>query len=220
MPTTESSSTRAGQAVYTPLALKGYDLWVLGVSNHWLWRCPTAKLRALYDRNVSANHLDVGVGTGYFLKHTQWPVTNPKVTLLDMNANSLASASQRIAHLSPKTINADVLQPLPEMGPFESVGLCYLLHCLPGTMSEKARVFDNVSERMTPSARIFGATIVQGDAPRSTVAQKLMDFYNTRGIFSNADDDVGALRAALETRFETVKLEVSGCVAQFEASKT
>ncbi|MCH9765390.1 MAG: class I SAM-dependent methyltransferase, partial [Alphaproteobacteria bacterium] len=198
MPDKDMQASQAGQAIYTPLVLKLYDLWVLGVSNHWLWRCPTAKLRALYDRNVTRRHLDVGVGTGYYLHHAQWPVAKPEITLLDLNATSLTTAAQRIADLAPETVKADVLSPLPALGPFESVGLCYLLHCLPGKMTEKARVFDHVLPLMASGAHIFGATIVQGDAPRSVWAQKLMDTYNARGIFSNRDDDLPALQQALE----------------------
>jgi len=215
----DTPSTGRGQAIYTPLVLKSYDLWVLGVSNHLLWRCPTAKLRALYDRNVTGNHLDVGVGTGYFLKQARWPSTEPKITLLDLNAHSLSAAAERIKHLRPQTVQADVLQPLPELPSFQSIGICYLLHCLPGTMRQKSVVFDHLSDVMVSGVRIFGATILQGDAPRSKPAQTLMDFYNQRGIFSNKDDDESVLRGALEARFDAVEIEISGCVALFQATK-
>ncbi len=215
----DTAAKGQGQAVYTPLVLKSYDLWVLGLCNHLLWRCPTVKLRALYNRNVTSNHLDVGVGTGYFLKHARWPNLEPSITLLDLNPNSLHAAARRIADLSPKTVQADVLQPLPALGPFQSVGMCYLLHCLPGTMAQKAVLFDHLSDVMVAGGVIFGATILQGDAPRSRSAQKLMDIYNQRGIFSNTHDDVEALQRALDSRFGGVKIETSGCVALFEATK-
>lgn len=215
-----SSPSRAGQAIYSPLVLKVYDTWVLGISNHLLWRCPTAKLRSLYDRNVTARHVDIGVGTGYFLKHARWPVADPELTLVDLNKNSLSAASRRIKDLNPKTVVADVLKPFPSMGPFESASLCYLLHCLPGGMSEKSVVFDNVTKVLAPGGRVFGATILQGGAPRSTPAQKLMDAYNARGIFDNAHDDVDSLRAELGTRFKNVIIECEGCVALFEATST
>ena len=95
MPTLED--LEAGQAVYTPIVLRTYDWVVLGLSNHLLWRCPTADLRRLYDRNVSARHLDIGVGTGYFLDKATWPVPIPSNTLLDHKANCLRAASRRIS---------------------------------------------------------------------------------------------------------------------------
>jgi SAM-dependent methyltransferase len=127
----------AGQAVYTPLTLKVYDHLVLGFSNRFLWRCPTSTLVDLYDRNASEVHLDVGVGTGYFLDKTAWPVENPDITLLDLNSNSLEAAATRIARYQRTTLKADISEPIPLERKYRSVGLCYLLHCLPGPISEK-----------------------------------------------------------------------------------
>jgi hypothetical protein len=212
-----SERIEAGQAVYSPMVLRTYDWIVLGLSNRLLWRCPTAELRRLYDRNVSDRHLDVGVGTGYFLDKARWPVAKPVITLLDLNPNCLATASRRIGRFAPQAVRANVLAPLPPLGPFRSAGLCYLLHCLPGTMAEKAVAFDHLAPLLEPRARVFGATIVQGNAPRSRLAQALMNLYNRKGIFSNAEDGVEALDAALRKRFRDVEVRLRGTVALFEA---
>ena len=66
-------------------------------------------------------------------------------------------------------------------------------------------------------AKIFGATIVQGDTPRSYFAQALMNFYNRKGIFSNEEDTVPALRKVLSQRFDRFSIEQHGAVAVFEA---
>ncbi len=215
VPTAEEIA--AGQAVYQPWLLRNYDWFVLGLSNRLLWRCPASELRALYARNLSARHLDIGVGTGYYLDRVAFPVPDPAVTLLDLNPNCLAMASARIARYAPATAAADVLQPLPPLGRFGSAGLCYLLHCLPGTIPEKAVVFDHVRPLLSPGAKAFGATILQGDAPRSRPAQALMDFYNRKGVFSNAGDTLADLRKALTTRFTDVGVRMVGAVALFEA---
>ncbi len=210
------SGTDAGQAVYSPLVLKLYDAWVLGVSNALLWRCPTRELRALYDRNVAAHHLDIGVGTGYFLHHARFPVPDPQITLADLNANSLAAAAHRIRRYRPSTLVADALRPLPLPRWFGSAGLCYLLHCLPGPMSAKAAVFDGVADAVEPGGRVFGATIVQGDTPRSRPAQALMDLYNAKGIFSNRDDTLAELDHEFRCRFDEAVVRQVGTVALFE----
>ena len=44
-----------------------------------------------------------------------------------------------------------------------------------------------------------------------------MNFYNRKGIFSNADDTADALQSELETRFSNVRIERHGAVAIFEA---
>ena len=212
-----SERIEAGQAVYSPMVLRTYDWVVLGLSNRFLWRCPTAELRRLYDRNVSDRHLDVGVGTGYFLDRCAWPVARPSITLLDLNPNCLATASRRIRRFAPQAVRANVLAPLPPLGPFRSAGLCYLLHCLPGTMAEKAAAFDHLVPLLEPGARVFGATIVQGSAPRSRPAQALMNLYNRKRIFSNAEDAVEALDTALRKRFRDVEIGLRGTVALFEA---
>lgn len=211
------ASVEAGQAVYSPLVLAIYDAFVLGFSNHLLWRCPTAQMRALYDRNVGPRHLDIGVGTGYYLDRAHWPVPAPEITLLDLNANSLAAAAHRIRRYAPRTVAADALSPLPDLGRFDSAGLCYLLHCLPGDIPSKAVVFDHIRPLLAPGARVFGATIVQGSAPRSRPAQRLMDIYNSKGIFSNRADRAEDLEAALKSRFADARVEMKGAVALFEA---
>ncbi len=208
----------AGQAVYSPLVLHAYDWFVLGFSNHLLWRCPTRGLLRLYDRNVSARHLDIGVGTGYYLDKATWPTPSPAITLLDLNANSLAAAAHRIRRYAPRSVVANALDPLPPLGRFDSVGLCYLFHCVPGSMSEKAVVLDHLQPLLTPHARIFGATIVQGNAPRSRAAQALMNLYNRKGIFANSHDSAQELEAQLRRRFRDVEIRMLGTVAVFEAS--
>ncbi|MEZ5934789.1 MAG: class I SAM-dependent methyltransferase [Alphaproteobacteria bacterium] len=206
----------AGQSIYSLRTLRWYDWFVLGLSNSVFWRCSTTDLRRLYDCNVTGRHLDVGVGTGYFLDHARWPVAEPAITLLDLNADCLTFAARRLERYTPQTIIANVVEPLPPIGPFSSVGLCYLLHCLPGNMAAKAIAFDLLRPLLSPNARVFGATIVQGDAPRSRAAQAVMDLYNRRGIFSNADDTIDALDLALRQRFDEVNIELKGAVAVFE----
>jgi ubiquinone/menaquinone biosynthesis C-methylase UbiE len=208
----------AGQAVYSPIVLRMYDWYVLGLSNRLLWRCPTSALRQLYDRNVSARHLDIGVGTGYFLDKARWPAANPSITLVDLNVNSLNAASRRIRRYAPETIVANALEPLPRRKSYKSAALCYLLHCMPGAIPEKAVVFDYLRPLLEPGARVFGATILQGSLPRSRTAQKLMNLYNRKGIFSNAADTVEDLDAALRARFTDVTIEVKGSVALFEGT--
>jgi len=214
-----SREVEAGQAVYTPLTLTAYDWFVLGFSNRLLWRCPTHHLRELYARNAGASHLDIGVGTGYFLDKTLWPVPDPKITLVDLNRHSLDAAARRIARHGPETVTANCLEPLPLEGGFESIALCYLLHCLPGSIAEKSVVFDHALPLLADDGVIFGATILQGDAPRSTPARALMKFYNGKGVFSNAEDTFQALSQALEARFADVALRRVGAVALFEARK-
>jgi hypothetical protein len=203
--------------VYNPLTLFVYDQFVLRFSNVCVWRCASQELLALYGRNVSDCHLDIGVGTGYFLDRVQFPSPRPAITLLDVNTTCLSAASRRIARYEPRVVRADALTPLPIVGPFSSVGLCYLLHCLPGSIPSKAIVLDHIKTVMAPSARVFGATIVQGSAPRPWLTRQFLSIYNSIGIFSNIGDTIGDLEAELASRFNKVNVTLKGSVALFEA---
>lgn len=211
---------QAGQAAYTKSALAVYDILVLGISNRYIWKCPSAQIKAHYNRHVSANHLDVGVGTGYFLDRCEFPSETPRVALMDLNPNTLDFASKRVSRYTPETYIHNIFDPIStNIRRFDSVGVNYLLHCLPGSISEKAAVFDNLKALMTRNAVIFGSTILQGNAPRNWTARRLMRLYNKKRIFSNTADDLESLEGALNQRFEDVEVELIGCVALFSARR-
>ncbi len=208
----------AGQAVYTKRTLAIYDFVVLGVSNRFLWKCPTSRLEEHYSEHVTANHLDVGVGTGYFLDRCRFPAQTPRIALMDLNQSTLDFASHRIARYQPETYCRNVLEPISFAGEkFDSIGINYLLHCIPGSIDSKAVAFDHLKTLMNPGAVIFGSTLLQGDVARSWPARRLMDVYNKKGIFSNQHDDLEGLKQALEMRFREVSVEVAGCAAIFSA---
>ena len=219
-PTTAANTdpAHAGQAIYSPTTLAFYDLVVLGVSNRFIWRCPTRDILALYDRHVSDEHLDIGVGTGWYLDKCRFRSDRPNLSLMDLNASSLAAASRRVARYRPQSYQADVLQPWPfEACRFRSVAMTYLLHCLPGTMESKMVAFDTVRPLLHPDGVVFGATLLSSGAKHSAAARSLMRLYNRKGVFSNRDDTAEALRAGLEKRFSQVKIEIVGCGALFTA---
>lgn len=211
-----AKQVEAGQAVYSKRTLEVYDLVVLGISNRWIWKCPTRGLEQHYDQHVSANHLDVGVGTGYFLDRCRFPSPTPRVALMDLNAQSLAFAAHRVGRYKPETYRRNVLEPIAiDAGRFDSAGLNYLLHCLPGRIESKAVVFDHLKPLMNANAVVFGSTLLQGGVPRSWFAQRLMAVYNKKGIFANEHDDLEGLHRALTSRFRDVSMRVVGCAALF-----
>jgi hypothetical protein len=124
-------------AIYTPFMLRLYDVLVHGLSNRFAWRCRTERLLELYRTNLSTDHLEAGVGTGFFLDRAG---TSPfhRLALLDINRNCLARAGRRLARFEPTLYQVNLLAPIKlDLAPFSSVGLTYVLHCLPGCMSEK-----------------------------------------------------------------------------------
>ncbi|MGI9455231.1 MAG: class I SAM-dependent methyltransferase [Aeoliella sp.] len=206
----------AGQAVYTRRNLAFYDLVVHGVSNHWIWKCPTQRLVDFCNAHVSGNHLELGVGTGLLLDSATLP-SESRLVLVDLNKNCLAATTHRLARYQSKSYQRNVLEPLQltDESRFESAGLNYLLHCLPGDIAEKAIVLDHVAEYLGPGGVLFGSTLLNGGVKRNAAARALMRFYNRKGIFSNAGDTLSDLRTALTSRFAESGVEVVGCAALF-----
>jgi Methyltransferase domain len=204
----------AGQAIYTKNALAVYDIVVLGISSRYLWKCPSERIEEHYNEHVSANHLDVGVGTGFFLDRCKFPSGKPRVALMDLNPNTLDYASSRISRHHPETYRHNVLEPFPtNIQRFDSVGLNYLLHCVPGSIAEKAVIFDNLKALMTGNSVLFGSTILHDGVTKNWMAKRLMRLYNKKGIFANTRDDLEGLVEALKQRFDEVEVKVIGCVA-------
>jgi SAM-dependent methyltransferase len=216
-PMTDSSA--AGAAVYSPLTLAVYDAWVLGISNRYAWRCPTREvLLPFFRANVRPRHLDIGVGTGYYLAKAQLS-SQTHVTLLDLNPSSLEAAKRRIGRPGTRTLQHDVMQPIPGEERFDSISLFYLLHCLPGPLDAKAAIFGNLKHNLQPGGVLFGATILGDEAQHNGFGRKLMQVYNKKGIFGNRGDTQVGFEAHLREHFRDVTLKREGCVLLFRAAQ-
>ena len=174
-----------------------------------------------YDRHLGRRHLDLGVGTGWYLDRSRWPAEQPAITLLDLNANSLSVAARRLARYAPRSVRANVLDPLP-LGDarFESVAANYLLHCLPGPLESKATALAvNVRPFLESSGVLFGSTILGRGVAHTRIGRRLMQVYNARGIFANAEDDERGLERGLTSSFTDVEIKICGAVALFTAKQ-
>lgn len=112
--------TKPGASVYSkPLLLTTYDKYVLGFSMSHLWRCPTSAVLVPFFRDNfhSEKHLDIGVGTGFFVadalaerlakseldlmpleRDQDRKLVPPKmeIVLMDLNPKSLETAKKRV----------------------------------------------------------------------------------------------------------------------------
>jgi len=211
-----AGQVEAGQAIYTKSLLSTYDWFVLRFSNRVVWKCPSHNILALYNQHVSNNHLDVGVGTGFFLDRCYFPSTHPRLALFDLNPNSLEFTARRMARFQPETYRMNVLEPIVvEVPRFDSVGMNYLLHCLPGTIQSKAIVFEHLKSLMNHGGVLFGATLLHEGVKRSWLAKRFMKVYNTKGIFTNTEDNLDGLKQILKQHFSESSVEVIGSAALF-----
>ena len=214
-----TDSSAAGAAVYSPFTLALYDAWVLGISNRYAWRCPTKEvLLPFFRANAGLRHLDIGVGTGYYLANAQLPA-DTQITLLDLNPSSLEAARRRIDRPGTRTLQHDVMTPIPGDELFDSISLFYLLHCLPGPLDAKAAIFGTLKHKLQPGGVLFGATILGDEAGHNGFGRKLMAVYNKKGIFGNRGDTQLGFEAHLRQHFRDVTLKREGKVLLFRAAQ-
>ncbi|WDI40193.1 class I SAM-dependent methyltransferase [Bremerella sp. P1] len=213
---TDNLDVNSGHQVYTPKLLRWYDLIVHGVSNRWFWSCPTQLLEAWFDDHATNNHLDIGVGTGFFLDRCSVFSPDARIGLLDANPNCLAAAAKRIERYHPETIQANLAEPFEQLTePFTSVSLMYVLHCLPGDQAFRKRVIEHASAVLTKDGKLFGATLLGKPSPTSWLGRQVMASYNRKGIFGNEQDTLESLKEVLETSLVDIEIQQVGSVALF-----
>jgi SAM-dependent methyltransferase len=216
-------SVALGAGVYTKRILSIYDLLVIRFENPIVWRCPSPRILAFYNQHVAGRHLDVGVGTGYYLDRCQFPIAAPTIGLLDLNPNSLRATAQRIRRYNPATYQVNVLEPISaEVPHFDSIGLNFLLHCLPGNLTQKGIVFKHLKPLLKPGGVIFGSTILGQGVKFNLLGKLFMRVYNSylipgSRVLYNEHDNVTNLTCSLEENFERCSVQVMGTAAFFVA---
>ncbi|KAI0547242.1 hypothetical protein F4679DRAFT_555255 [Xylaria curta] len=146
MVTPTGGKVALGSVFYTPFFLKLYEKYVLGYNFPILWGCdPENILAPHFIQGFTSRHLDCGVADGYFLHRTLEELdvvarSECRLTLIDLNVNSLATAQRRIlgilnGNTSIRCVNRDITAPLPDElvgSSFTSISLFNLFPCVPG----------------------------------------------------------------------------------------
>jgi SAM-dependent methyltransferase len=214
----EAERVRAGAAIYSRPVLFLYDWVILGNNCRFLWGCPARHMLELYNEYISSNHLDIGVATGFFLDRCKLPAAKPRLALLDLNPNSLRVASKRLSRYDTQIYQRNVLEPFNLDGPaFDSVGMMNLLHCLPGNIDAKQIVFENAKAVMNPGAVLFGSTILPKGVKSNPIANMVLKMNNSRGIWTNENDDLEGLQKSLRLHFRESSVKIIGYEALFVA---
>jgi len=208
----------AGQAAYTPRMLSIYNFLILRVIVPYIWKCPIDNVIKLYNANISSNHLEIGVGSGYFLDNCKFPSDNPRLALMDLNPNSLKFTAEKVSRYKPEIYRGNILEPIEtDMEKFDSIAINAVIHCLPGTMSTKLVVFDHINALLNPGGVVFGSTILNIGVKQNWLTKKFMKNFNNRRIFCNLEDDLSTLEEGLTERFSKSEVKVIGTAALFRA---
>lgn len=204
---------------YTSRALTPYDV-VLKIISGTFWGCTAARVVEFYNQHVSGNHLDIGIGTGYFLDHCRFPTAKPRLTLMDSNQDPLDVAGARLGRYAPSTLRANIMEPIPFEGPkYDSVGMNHLIHCLPGKMQDKGRALQNVKALMNDGAVVFGATVLGKGVEHNLGGWIWLMHFNRKGVLDNIHDSHADLKAMLDEHFSRSSVDVVGRTALFAAWK-
>ncbi|MBM3857327.1 MAG: class I SAM-dependent methyltransferase [Verrucomicrobia bacterium] len=208
-----------GHAFYTPFTLKLYNFIVPVFNNHFVWRCPTYYQLREYRRYVTPLHLDIGVGTGFFLKRTPWPA-DTQLSLMDLNPACLEAAARSVNWLKPTIYLADIFEVQPHLAnKFTSISMNYLLHCLPGNMTVKKQAISNAASMLRSGGVLFGSTILSDPELQNFLSRRVMSYFNKKQCFSNLEDTHAMLKQALEENLSQVEIQIIGCVALFKGIK-
>jgi hypothetical protein len=208
---------RHGIKAYTPLFLQLYDFLVIGIFTAWFWKCEGQRYIDMYRKHAAARHADIGVGTGYFLDHAGFDSATQKIALIDLNENCLRYTARRLERFSPDCYVKNAFEPIAVGRRFDSICIGGLIHCAPGSMQEKGKIFDAIAPLCTPDTTVFGYTLVGQGAPMAWYAKVLMRTMNMLRVVDNRGDSEAALRAELSQRFTQVHVWLVGCNAFFTA---
>jgi hypothetical protein len=206
-----------GIKAYSRLGLHLYEPLVVGLLARHVWTCPADAFIDHYRQHVSANHADIGVGTGYCLDRCEFGIPDPRIALIDLQPNCLKFVARRLAHYRPELYLHDAREPLLGVRPFDSIALGGILHCLPGDMHQKAKVFDALRPICNPGARIFGFTLVNDAIAQCAVRRIAYRALNGLRVVNCSHDTADDLRHALAIRFRNYSVEMIGCFAFFSA---
>lgn len=205
---------------YSKFGLHLYDPLIVNVVAPHVWGCRPDLLVNHYRRHVTSNHADIGVGTGFFLDRCGFGSSTPRLALIDLQPNCLAYTAERLARYRPQTYVRDVLRPIDGIpgGPFDSIALGGIIHCLAGDLTQKSKVFDCIVPLTKGGTRIFGYTLVYDgveDRMRRVLVHPLL---NGLRVIDNKNDHLRDLRRELEARFSDCQVELIGCMALFSAT--
>jgi len=207
-------------AGYSNAILELYDFLILKFSSVFIWRCRTRQLINLYRTNISRRHLEVGVGTGYLLKHTVFPSHWVQLHILDCNPKVLEHAYYRLARYSPVPILCDLMsEDWPVLPKQQSIGMNYVWHALEGSLQQRAQVFEKLSHHLLPSGVLFGSSVVGIHDRMPTLSQWVSRHWLRVGMFNNQEDSVKSLDAILRQYFFEVHVWQEGQVTLFVAKQ-
>lgn len=198
-------------------SLKLYDFAVNDINCNYVWRCNKKNIIDNYKKNIGKIHLEIGPGTGYFLKNN-YP--NEKLYLMDINNETLDFSKKNLegSYNNIYKLKHNIFTDKIKIDQLDSVGINYVLHCVPGKLENK--VDKLISNLITSNqTKYFGATVVNNNYLQTPLSKFELYFLNQKKIFSNFEDDYRNLIKYFEYNNINYQYKICGNVLIFSFKK-
>ena len=172
--------------------IQHYDHIVNRINCLYAWKCSENYIINHYRSNISSYHLEIGPGTGYFLKrhNLRKNLSIQQLTLLDINENILDYSKKHLKNdydHDIQTLHYDIFsKKIPEHIKFNSVGINYVLHCIPGNLQHNIDIL--INNLGNNGYNLFGATVICDPLYMNPIAEYELMLLNSLGIFNNRND--------------------------------
>jgi ubiquinone/menaquinone biosynthesis C-methylase UbiE len=207
---------RRSQQFFNKVSLFFYDFLLYGVISKYAWGSSIQRLDSHYGKYLRDNHLEVGVGTGYLLNRAEFDSAHPRLALMDLSRECLEKTKHKVARYAPDTYIQNLLEPIQyEIDKFDSIGINYVMHCVPGSFREKGVAFAHLQPLLSEKGVLFGTTVLSEGVQKNLLAKLFMWLMNALGVFNNRSDNARDLKECLQSRFQVIEFEIVGVTAFF-----
>tara|TARA_Y100000991_G_C21955959_1_gene342079 strand:+ start:513 stop:1394 length:882 start_codon:yes stop_codon:yes gene_type:complete len=167
---------------FNQLIMKNYDFFVNHINCKYVWECDQRNIIDMYKKNIRSNHVEIGPGTGYFLKEHKFN----NLTLIDVNRDILLECKKNLEKncKNINIINKNVFEKNNKiaLNNYDSLGINYVLHCVPNNLSISVdNLINNIPKK---NYKIFGSTVIPN---RNTYNLASLEIFllNKMKIFNN-----------------------------------
>lgn len=200
-------------------SLQLYDVFVNEINCKYIWSCDKSKIFNLYQKNVRPNHVEIGPGTGYYLKPSMHKIKN--LSLVDINQDILDYSQKKLKedNCNIETFRINLFSNPTKFTITEnsSIGVNCVLHCIPGKLQDKIQcILDNIEN--DKNVILFGTTVVH-DKSDSVLVNLELKFLNYFKIFQNCNDFSHELVEYLHKKKYTYRIEKFGQILFFTIQK-
>ena len=175
------------------LIFNNYDYFVNNINCKYVWKCDQRYIKKLYANNITNKHLEIGPGTGYFIKKYQFNnlhLVDINQDILDNSKKNLSNSCQNI-----KIHNQNIFENNNKINEdITSIGLSYVLHCVPNNLDIS---IDNLvkNTKNDNQITIFGSTVIPNK--KDFLAMTEIYTLNTLGIFNNINHNKDQLECII-----------------------